>query len=140
MINSGQRNNIVVIDYRKACIKKEAKDIIAQLDETSFKNFLKQITKMYLGTKGRTKKMHLLYPVCRYADDSLMKELVGIERNMRETGSKSSSPYIMTFREAVLYSNTKEAVLVAQHYRDLMTYAGIRNTTTDNIKKKYLSK
>lgn len=120
----------VVAAYEKAGVCPEAAQILAELDAESLQNCLKKLAKDNLGVKGRTKKMLMAYPICRYADEMLMEKLT------KATLSWSNVPR-SCFAEATLYSNTHWAMYYADTNHLLKRYAAIRQTTEDGVRDQF---
>ena len=126
-------------DYNKPGLRPEAAEIVAELDAQSFQACLRKLADMYLGLSGRSKKMFLAYPICRYADAALMDELTRRAPSWRSAASGNDSPALYTFRMANTFSNTRAAMMFADKYHDLEQYAWIRETTADDIRDRFLS-
>lgn len=67
---------IVVAAYKKPGICEHAARILALLDPQAFQTALQDMADGCLGIKGHSKCMFTAYPICRYADETLMAELV----------------------------------------------------------------
>ena len=113
-----------------------AKAIAELLDEESLQ---KELAENYLGQKGRSRKMFLAYPICRYADEALMEELTHRAPKWASATSGNNAPSLWTFRRAAQYSETRAAMLLAEKYHDLEEYAALRGMTADIIRDQYLS-
>ena len=116
-----------------------AKAIAELLDEESLQKELAALAENYLGQKGRSRKMFLAYPICRYADEALMEELTHRAPKWASATSGNNAPSLWTFRRAAQYSETRAAMLLAEKYHDLEEYAALRGMTADIIRDQYLS-
>ena len=116
-----------------------AKAIASMLDEESLQKAMAAMAENYLGQKGRSRKMFLAYPICRYADEALMEELTHRAPKWASATSGNNAPSLWTFRRAAQYSDTRAAMLLAEKYHDLEEYAALRGMTADTIRDQYLS-
>ncbi len=116
-----------------------AKAIAELLDEESLQKVLAAMAENYLGQKGRSRKMFLAYPICRYADEALMEELTRRAPKWASVTSGNNAPSLLTFRRAAQYSETRAAMLLAEKYHELEEYAALRGMTEDTIRDQYLS-
>ena len=129
----------VVAQHKQPGISPEATEIISLLDPSSLQAALRELANKNLGITGRSKKMYLAYPICRYADEALMEELTKKVPSWRSSVSGNEAPPLRTFREANLYSETRAAMLLAEKYKELNRYAVIRGTTADLLRDNMLS-
>ncbi len=116
-----------------------AKAIAELLDEESLQKVLAALAENYLGQKGRSRKMFLAYPICRYADEALMDELTRRAPKWASATSGNNAPSLLTFRRAAHYSETRAAMLLAEKYHELKEYAALRGMTEDAVRDQYLS-
>lgn len=98
----------VVAGYEKPGLCPEAEELVAELDPASLQDCLRQPAANNLGKSRRSKKMFLAYPICRYADETLMAELTKTAPSWRNSGSGNDAPSLYTFRQANAYSNGQE--------------------------------
>ena len=129
----------VVPAYKEPGVTAQAAEIVKELDGVSFQSALRELASNYLGLSGKSKKMYLAYPICRYADEVLMADLTKEAPKWRSSVSGNDAPPLRTFRNACFYSNTKAAMLLADKFYDLYEYAKVRNTDADTIRDQYLS-
>ena len=129
----------VVAAYPSSGICEHAAEILALLDQKCFQSALRTLADENLGLSGRSKKMFLAYPICRYADEDLMAELTSRAPKWASSVSGNDAPPLRTFRKAALYSETRAAMLFADKFGDLDVYAGIRGTDGDTIRDQFLS-
>ena len=115
------------------------KAITELLDEESLQKAMAAMAENYLGQKGRSRKMFLAYPICRYADEALMEELTRRAPKWASVTSGNNAPSLLTFRRAAQYSETRAAMLLAEKYHELEEYAALRGMTEDTIRDQYLS-
>ena len=115
------------------------KAITELLDEESLQEVLAAMAENYLGQKGRSRKMFLAYPICRYADEALMEELTRRAPKWASATSGNNAPSLLTFRRAAQYSETRAAMLLAEKYHELKEYAALRGMTEDAVRDQYLS-
>ena len=85
-------------------MRPEAAEIVKELDQDSFQKCLRKLAADNLGLSGRSKKMFLAYPICRYADEQLMAELTKEAPSWRSSVSGNDAPPLHTFRMANAYS------------------------------------
>ena len=135
--NWGQPDTVA--DYQKPGLRPEAAEVVALLDQASLQSALLRLADNNLGLTGRSKKMFLAYPFCRYADEELMTELTKRAPKWRSSVSGNDAPPLATFRKAAKYSNTRAAMLFAERYHELDDYAKIRGADADTIRDCYLS-
>ncbi|MBQ6719455.1 MAG: DUF4132 domain-containing protein [Oscillospiraceae bacterium] len=138
----------VLVDYEKPGLCSEAREVIDQLNQESLQKALRKLAETNLGIKAKNKKMYLAYPICRYADETLMEELTKQAPEWRSQVSGINAPSLLTFRKANAYSETRAAMVFADKYKDtswrpeyldMETYAQLRGTDADTIRDKYLS-
>jgi len=128
----------VVADHEPG-LSAEAAEVVSTLDEGNFQLFLTKLANSYLGTPGRSKKLFLAYPICRYADEQLMAELTMCAPKWRSSVSGNDAPPLRIFRLANAYSKTNAAMLFADKYHELDVYARLRGTDADSIRDEFLS-
>ena len=126
-------------DDKKAGISADAEEILQTLDEERFQNTLLALADQYLGKNMRGRKLLLAEPICRYADEALMRELTGRAPSWSSSSSGIDAPPLKAFRLANLYSETRAAMLFADRYHELSHYARIRNADEDTLRDKFLS-
>ena len=127
----GVGNPEVVAAYNKPGISPEAQKIIAELDPENFQSALIELAKENFTLKGRSKKMFVAYPICRYADENTLEQLMKIKHDC------GASEY--TFQCAILYNEAKTCLFYADKHDQLDKYAEIRGTDPDTIRDQYLS-
>lgn len=136
-LNGGQPD--IISEYSNPGLCPEAAEIVAFLDQASLQSALLKLADENLGFSGRSKKMFLAYPICRYADEELMTELTKRAPTWRSSVSGNDAPPLLTFRQAAMYSNTRAAMLFAERYHELDDYAKVRGMDEDTFRDKYLS-
>lgn len=124
--------------YREHGLMKGVDEIVASLDEESLKTFLRSLGSSYLGM-GNSKKLNMAFPICRYADEIYMKELCALAPKWASSVSGIDAPPLRIFRQAVMYSNTLPAMLLADRYHELYRYAKLRGMGEDEYRDLYLS-
>lgn len=134
-----QEQRDVAAAYPSSGVCKHAAEVLALLDQKCFQSALRTLADANLGLRGRSKKMFLAYPICRYADEPLMAELTRRVPKWASSVSGNDAPPLRTFHMAALYSETRAAMFFADKFGDLDKYAGIRGTDADTIRDKYLS-
>ena len=117
---------------------KDAEKILKLLNQESFQNALEDLADKNLGY-GNGRRMYLAGPICRYANESLMEGLTRWAPKWASHTSGKNTPCLYEFRQAVLHSETKSAMLFADKYGDLDEYARIRHTDADTIRNQFLS-
>lgn len=132
-------NPETTVSYDKPGIRPEAQPILAQLDRKVLMDALRTIANDNLGMTGKSKKMYLAYPICRYADEKLMEELTKTAPSWRSTVSGNNAPSLLSFRKANAYSDTRAAMMFADKYKELDYYARIRGTDADTLRDQNLS-
>ena len=125
--------------YEQPGLRPEAAEVAALADPASLQKALQALAKDNLGIVGRSKKMFLAFPICRYADESLMAELTARAPKWRSSVSGNDAPPLESFRSANLWSDTRAAMLFAERYRELDSYARIRGVTADELRDQNLS-
>ena len=130
----------VVPAYEKPGVCPEAAEIIEMLDEESWNRCLVHIANIHLAIMvGRTKKMFLSYPLCRYLGEENMEQLTKRAPSWRSSVSGNDAPPLATFRRANAYSDTRAAMMFADKFGELDIYARIRGTDADTIRDQFLS-
>ncbi|MBQ9860827.1 MAG: leucine-rich repeat protein [Clostridia bacterium] len=129
----------VVAEYEQPGVCPEAKKILALVDESSLQEALMSLANDNLGLTGRSKKMFLAYPICRYANEETMKKLTATAPKWRSSVSGNDAPPLYTFRLANRYSTTRASMLFADKYHELDAYAKLRGTDADTMRDMYLS-
>ncbi|MBR4879613.1 MAG: DUF4132 domain-containing protein, partial [Clostridia bacterium] len=130
----------VVPAYEKPGVCPEATEIVAMLDEASWRKCLVRIANIHLAVMiGRTKKMFLSYPLCRYFDEENMAQLTKRAPSWRSSVSGNDAPPLATFRKANAYSETRAAMMFADKFGELHIYAKLRGTDADTIRDQFLS-
>ncbi len=129
----------VAASYEKSGLRPAAAEVAAMLDQNSLQAALLELADANLGMTGRSKKMFLAYPICRYADEATMAELTKRAPKWRSSVSGNDAPPLATFRAAVKYSDTRAAMLFAERYHELDEYAKLRGMTEDDLRDQYLS-
>ena len=71
--------------------------------------------------------------------NELMEEYTKIAPKWRSSNSGSGAPPLRTFRDAIMYNNSRAAMLFAEKYKELDKYAEIRGTTADAIRDRFIS-
>lgn len=132
-------NPETTVSYDKPGIRPEAQAILDQLDRKVFMDALRTIAGNNLGLTGKSKKMFLAYPICRYADEALMEELTKTAPKWRSSVSGNDAPPLRSFRKANMYSNTRSAMMFADKYKELDYYARLRGTDADTLRDQALS-
>lgn len=123
--------------YNHPGVCKNAQKVLAVLDPKSLQNALLELANKNLGLRG--KKMYLAYPICRYADDDTMNELLQRAPKWRSKSSGNNTPALLTFREACIYSECRTVIMFADKYGDLDRYACIRGTDAQTIRDTVLA-
>ena len=80
-----------------------------------------------------------LLPYCRYADENQIADLIKTAENLMNNWGKVGRLASVIIRSALLLSDTKEAASYLDKYGHLGLYAGMRNTTAQEIRKSLLS-
>jgi hypothetical protein len=126
-------------EFKKPGIRHEASGLIALLDVSSLYAGLQMLADKYLVQYQNSKKKYLAFPVCRYANEDLMRDLCARAPKWVTSVSGIDAPPLKQFREAVLYSDTRAAMLFADCYDALDEYAKLRGTDADTLRDIYLS-
>lgn len=129
----------VVSDYERPGLCPEAEEIISFIDPVSLQAMLMLLADKYLDANQNTKKKFLVYPFCRYADEKSMAELSKRSYHWATALSGNNSASLLRLRDAVIYNNTRSAMLFAEKMGDLDKYAALRGMTEDELRDKYLS-
>ncbi len=126
-------------DYEQPGISPEAEEILSYIDRKSLQAALLKLADVNLGYSGHSKKMFLAYPICRYADEELMRELTKRAPSWRSSVSGNDAPPLRTFRDANKYSNTRSAMMFADKYHELEAYARLRGTDAETLRDQNLA-
>lgn len=125
--------------YREPGIRSEVLPVLELVDSDCFAEVLKGLADQYLVKYQNKKPKYLAYPICRYADEELMKDLTARAPKWATSVSGAGAPPLYQLRQAVLYSDTYSAMNFAEKYHGLDKYAETRNMTEDEIRDEYLS-
>ncbi|MBQ3490717.1 MAG: leucine-rich repeat protein [Clostridia bacterium] len=125
--------------FNKAGISPSAAEIVRLLDSESLQNALRFLADQYFGKTTRGRKLLLAEPICRYADEALMRELTARAPSWASSSSGIEAPPLKAFRYANAYSDTRAAMLFADRYHELSRYAAIRDTDEDTLRDRFLS-
>jgi len=136
---AGTRVPYVTASYEKPGICPTAAEILSLLDMKSLQSALLSLADKDLGISGRSKKMFLAYPICRYADEATMAELTKRAPKWRSSVSGNEAPPLLTMRQAAMYNNSRSAMLFAERYHDLEKYAALRGTNADTLRDTVLA-
>ena len=120
-------------------VTKEEKEILGMLDRDSFMKALRELADRFLGSPGVTKKHALAFPICKYADDSLLADLTKTAVKWRSSGSGNNAPPLRVFREAILNNDSRIAMMFAERLGDLRQYASLREMDEQTFRDRYLS-
>lgn len=126
-------------NYNHPGVRPDVQPIVDALDPESFRAALRKLADDYIGWQGYRKKMMVMYPVCRYADNDLMLELTRRAAHWRTSSSGINAPPLLAFRDAVRLSNTRAAMLFADKYNELEAYADFRKMDVEVFRDVYLS-
>ena len=129
-----QLDGCVQADYEVPGLRPEAAEMMQYLDAESLQKALLQLADRYLGSNGNSKKMYLAYPICRYADEATMNELLKRAPKWSSTVSGKNAPPLRTFRKACIYNEQRAVILFADKYGDLTNYAMIRKTDAQTVR------
>ncbi len=129
----GERTDVIA-KRKGPGLNSKAERIVALLDQASLQSALLALADENLGKTGRSKKMFLAYPICRYADEATMAELTKRAPKWASTVSGKNAPSLYTFRQAAIYSDTRAAMLFADKMGDLAAYAKLRGTDADTLR------
>lgn len=109
------------------------------VDSVSFQAALRTLSDEYLIKYQTGKKLNLIGPVCRYADEDLMRDLCARAPKWATSVSGKNAPMLREFRNAVLYSDTLAAMQFADKNHMLEQYAALRGTDADALRDKTVS-
>ncbi len=126
-------------EYKEAGVSPEAEEIVQMLEKERFQNALLSLADQYFGKNARGRKLLLAEPICRYADETLMRELTSRAPSWSSSSSGIDSPPLKAFRLGNLYSETRAAMMFADRYHELSRYAHIRNADEDILRDRFLS-
>ena len=129
----------VVAECERPGLRPEAAEVVAMFDPAGLQAALLQLANANLGLTGRSKKMYLAFPICRYADEANMAALTKRAPKWSTSVSGDNAPPLREFRAAAMYSDTRAAMLFAERYHELDKYAALRGMTEDELRDKYLS-
>lgn len=130
LINDERTNNVPI--YNKPGICPEAAEVVSELDAKSFQKAISS-TFVY-NVYGTGNRLYLSYPVCRYADDETLSQVLKRAEGFKSATSGKNAPVIKMVRQACIYSTLKQAIFFAEKYKDLDEYARLRGTDADTIR------
>ena len=125
--------------YEHPGVRPDVQPIVDAIDPKSFSAALWKLADAYVGWQGFRKKMLVMYPICRYADNDLMMELTRRAPHWRTGSSGIDAPPLWNFRDAVRLSDTRAAMLFADKYNELDLYADLRKMDVDILRDLHLS-
>ena len=115
-----------------AKISTDAEEVLDLLNQQSLQKALAQLVdERVANANGRN--MNLLYPICRYADDTLMRKICSQVIYWRPVIRK-------IFHSAIMYSPTTSAILYLDKNRLLDEYALYNHTDADTLRRSVISK
>ena len=129
----------LVSTYERPGICENAQKVVSLLDSASLQSALLTLANEYLGRSCYSKKMYVACPICRYADDDTMNELLKRAPKWRSSVSGNDAPPLRTFRNACLYNECRSVIMFADKYGDLDKYAEIRGTDAQTIRDTILA-
>ena len=104
-----------------------AKTLLEKLDIRTLQTALASLAESYLTGAGKSKKMYLASPICRFADELTMQELT------KRAAKWKTGPHTYFFN-AVMFSDTKAAAFFADRFRLLDRYAALWDTDEETIR------
>ena len=124
--------------WNKPGLCPEATALVQYLDPQSLQAAMLQLADTYLGKPCRSKKMLLSYPICRYADEDTIEELLSRAPKWRSKTSGDDAPPVRTLRYASWYSEQWAVIPFAERYggmygADLDEYTEIRDTNVRDL-------
>lgn len=123
--------------FREAGICDNAKKILAYIDEQSFQDVLLELGVKHIPSSTDRKK--IASPICRYANEKTLKALIKESANWPSRNRGNNSYRMVTFREAIVLSELRDAAFFANKYGDMYSYASARNISEDTARDIYLS-
>ena len=132
-------NAFVSSTYERPGICENAQKVVSLLDSASLQSALLTLADENLGFSFYSKKMYVAYPICRYADDDTMNELLKRAPKWHSKISGNDAPHLRTFRNACLYNECSSVIMFADKYGDLDKYAEIRGTDAQTIRDTILA-
>ena len=132
-----RRNKPADILPEKVKLPNRIKAVLETIDKDSFHNALVKLADICLGTRSFCKKTHMAYPICRYADENLIKYLIKNSVKWKKSLSGKGEKF-MVLRLSILYSDTRAAMLYADKNNDLKLYAYLRSISETNFRMKYI--
>ena len=115
-------------------IDNEADAAAEELDQSSLQTALEEVATKY----SLSLYSALLFPYCRFASARQISTLLAMIRKW-SSGNAKERKAAQTVQKALLLSNTREAIIFADRYNMLDSYAEIRDTDADTIRDCYLS-
>lgn len=129
----------VTANWDQPGLRPEAERIVSLLKKESLQAALISLADEYLKKYQNQMKKFLTYPFCRYADEASMAELTRRAPKWATSSSGNDAPPLLQLRKAIIYSNTRAAMLFADRYNDLKEYAALRGLSEDDLRDRYLS-
>ncbi len=113
-------------------VLKDTSAIIEQLDQKAFQNAMMELAELVSQLKGWSKKGEVLIPVCRFANEQTMNEIV------QHSGKwdRHAKQYLT---KACVYSDTRAAMLFAERNGCFDEYAGMRGVDADYLRDTVLA-
>ena len=132
--SKGNKLDYYVLEWL-LCTDRSASSVIKLLDHECFHKALNDLADKYIcnGFAG-IKQCYLAYPLCRYADEDLMKKMCAAAPKLATHSSGRNSRAMIVFREAVRESDTRSAIMFADKYNELDKYAEARNKSVDELR------
>ena len=127
------------INWQYPGLRPEAEKIVGLLKKESLQSVILSLADEYLKKYQNQKKKFLTYPFCRYADEASMAEITRRAPKWATSVSGNEAPPLLQLREALIYSNTRAAMLFADRNSDLNKYAALRGLSEEDLRDRYLS-
>lgn len=126
-VSSGEKERRIRPAYEKPGICENAQKVVTLLDPKDLQRAIMHLAEWNLTVSRRSKRMYLAFPICRYADDDTMNELI-------RCSSKWCSSVLYTFYNACIYNECRSVIIFADKIGYLSYYARIRGTDEQTIR------
>lgn len=113
-------------------VLKDTSAIIERLDQKSFQNAMMELANLVSQLNGWSKKGEVLIPVCRFANEQTMTEIV---QHAGKWG-RHAKQYLI---KACIFSDTRAAMLFAERNGCFEEYASMRGVDADYLRDTVLA-
>ncbi len=125
--------------YRKFGFNDDADSVIEKLDKDDLSELI--TTNCDIDFMYKNKTRCLIVPLCRVCDGKTISSLISAIRKWKNWSGHGSAGRraIKIAKVAILFNDSREAIIFADKDKELNRYAWMRNTTADDIRDNVLT-